>query len=212
MKYAFAAAAFAAVVSAQDISTIPSCAVPCVDASRSKVTSCTETDYKCLCDNITKIQGDATTCVITSCGADVAVSKVLPAVQAFCEAVEAGGSSSSSSAAATTSATSVAVTTSTAASTKTVATTSVAETTATATATSSATSSEGYSVSIPEGTTTVVSSTTYKPTTIASTITSKASNGTASATSTPTSVVTAGAALATAGSIGMLILGALAAL
>lgn len=74
MKYAFAAAALAATVSAQSLSDIPSCAIPCIDASRTAVTTCTADDYACLCDNITAIQGDATTCVISGCGADVAVS------------------------------------------------------------------------------------------------------------------------------------------
>lgn len=78
MKYAFAAAAIVASVYAQDISSIPACALPCIDASRTKVTTCGETDYKCLCDNITAIQGDATTCVISDCGASTAVSKLLP--------------------------------------------------------------------------------------------------------------------------------------
>lgn len=73
MKYAFAAAALIATVTAQSISDIPACAQPCIDASRTKVTTCTADDYACLCDNITAIQGDATTCVIAACGADVAV-------------------------------------------------------------------------------------------------------------------------------------------
>lgn len=192
MKYTVAAIALAAGVSAQSLSDIPSCAIPCIDASRTKVTSCSETDYVCICDSIDALTADATTCVLSDCGADVAVNDVLPAVDTFCSEVSAGGGSSTTEAA-TSTATSVAATT-------TEASTSAVETSAAESSSSEAT------------TTAAVSSSKATTATTAVVTTSASSNSTATKTSSPSSVVTAGAAVATAGSIGMLLLGALAAL
>ncbi|KAJ4392522.1 hypothetical protein N0V85_006983 [Neurospora sp. IMI 360204] len=107
MKYsAVALAAFVAVASAQDISIIPSCALPCIDKAAESV--CTsKTDYKCICEKKDSLVGSATSCVIGACGADVALNKVLPATETFCKEVLSGAGSSaapSSSAAATTAA------------------------------------------------------------------------------------------------------------
>ncbi|KAK3350461.1 hypothetical protein B0H65DRAFT_88775 [Neurospora tetraspora] len=107
MKYsAVALAAFVAVASAQDISIIPSCALPCIDKAAESV--CTsKTDYKCICEKKDSLVSSATGCVIGACGADVALNKVLPATETFCKEVLSGAGSSaapSSSAAATTAA------------------------------------------------------------------------------------------------------------
>ncbi|GAP92784.1 putative cfem-domain-containing protein [Rosellinia necatrix] len=91
MKYAVAALALAAAVSAQSISDIPACALPCIDDARTKQTDCAADDYKCICDNIDSLTATATPCVLSACGADTAINEVLPAVQKFCAAVEAGG-------------------------------------------------------------------------------------------------------------------------
>lgn len=90
MKYAFAAAALVAVASAQSLSDIPSCAVPCIDDARTSATSCSKDDYACICKNQEALTAAATTCVLSDCGADKALNEVLPAVKAFCEKVEAG--------------------------------------------------------------------------------------------------------------------------
>lgn len=77
MKFtAVAAISMAALVSAQSISDIPACALPCISTAVGS-TSCGATDLKCICmkDNMSKIQGAATPCVIEKCGADKAVSK-----------------------------------------------------------------------------------------------------------------------------------------
>lgn len=74
MKYsAVALAAFVAIASAQDISVIPSCALPCVDDAATKVCTST-TDYQCLCENKDSLVSTATSCVISKCGATVALS------------------------------------------------------------------------------------------------------------------------------------------
>ncbi|KAI0403351.1 hypothetical protein F4802DRAFT_293732 [Xylaria palmicola] len=105
MKYTVAALALAAVVAAQTLADIPACALPCINEARESSTNCAETDYKCICDNINTLTTAATPCVISSCGADVAINQVLPATQRFCAAVNAGtGPTSGSTSAAPTSA------------------------------------------------------------------------------------------------------------
>lgn len=104
MKYsAVAVAAFVAIASAQDISIIPECALPCIDKAALKVCNSKE-DFKCICENKESLVGAATTCVIGACGAEVALQEVLPATETFCEEVLAGGDAPASSAAATTAA------------------------------------------------------------------------------------------------------------
>ncbi|KAK8112721.1 hypothetical protein PG984_013247 [Apiospora sp. TS-2023a] len=83
MKYAFTAAALFAFASAQDLSSIPTCAMPCLQSAIA-TTSCQMTDYKCICNDISAIQSAGTSCVMDKCGADVAVSQVVPALKAFC--------------------------------------------------------------------------------------------------------------------------------
>lgn len=76
MKYSTVAlAAFVAVASAQaDISIIPECARPCIEAAISKSSKCGATDYKCICNNVDEVVAGATTCVLEECGNAVAIS------------------------------------------------------------------------------------------------------------------------------------------
>ncbi|PHH73028.1 hypothetical protein CDD82_5689 [Ophiocordyceps australis] len=93
MKYATAAiVSLAALVSAQGISDIPSCALPCLLESVKANTKCEVSDIPCVCKSIDKVQGPATGCVLKACGEDVAINKVLPAAKGLC----AGGSTPSS--------------------------------------------------------------------------------------------------------------------
>ncbi|OTA86126.1 hypothetical protein M434DRAFT_376648 [Hypoxylon sp. CO27-5] len=99
MKYTVITVALAAISSAQSLSDIPQCAIPCINDARTSSTNCAADDYACICRNKDALTAAATGCVLTSCGAEVATSQVLPAVNAFCNAVESGsgGSSPSSS-------------------------------------------------------------------------------------------------------------------
>ncbi|KAL7942793.1 hypothetical protein V8C42DRAFT_330406 [Trichoderma barbatum] len=101
MKYAFVALALAALAQAQTRADIPSCALPCLDDAVKANTKCETTDYACVCKNFDAVQAQATSCVITKCGTDVAINKVLPATQALCAAAGSGsGASSAASSAA----------------------------------------------------------------------------------------------------------------
>lgn len=99
------AVAFAALAQAQTRADIPSCALPCLDDAVKANTKCSTTDYACICKDFSAVQTAATSCVISKCGADVALNKVLPATQALCSNAGSGsGSSAAGSSAAATSA------------------------------------------------------------------------------------------------------------
>ncbi|TQV91581.1 CFEMdomain-containing protein [Cordyceps javanica] len=100
MKYAVAAALFA-LAAAQTRDDIPSCATPCLDDAVKASTSCSTTDYSCICPHLNDLVIAATPCVLKACGQDVALGKVLPAAKALCAAQ--GSSPASSSAPASTS-------------------------------------------------------------------------------------------------------------
>ncbi|KAM4064538.1 CFEM domain-containing protein [Hirsutella rhossiliensis] len=87
MKLSVVALVFAAAVQAQSLKDIPACAVPCLEASVKKKTSCQTTDLRCVCkpENFSKIRDDATSCVITRCGAET--GKVIEATQKLCKSV-----------------------------------------------------------------------------------------------------------------------------
>ncbi|KAM5353034.1 hypothetical protein ACJZ2D_017091 [Fusarium nematophilum] len=68
-------------VHAQTLDDIPSCALSCLDGAIKENTSCSTTDYACVCENFDSLQGAASSCVIDACSADVAVNEVLPAIQ-----------------------------------------------------------------------------------------------------------------------------------
>ncbi|KAK8859325.1 extracellular membrane CFEM domain-containing protein [Apiospora arundinis] len=90
MKYAFATAALvAAVVSAQTLADIPACALPCLSDAVTKNTNCQVTDYKCICEHGDALQSAAGSCVMDKCGAQEAVSTVLPALKGMCAKVMA---------------------------------------------------------------------------------------------------------------------------
>ncbi|KAM3548192.1 hypothetical protein ARSEF4850_009552 [Beauveria asiatica] len=100
MKYAVVATLFA-LAAAQTREDIPSCALPCIDSAIRSSTSCSTSDFPCICPHLPDLSGAATSCVIKECGADVAVGKVLPAVQALCAAQGTSTASTGSSASAT---------------------------------------------------------------------------------------------------------------
>jgi hypothetical protein len=130
-------AAAAAVVSAQSdacqLTSIPSCALPAIQAAVSSATKCATTDYACVCASQQALTGAATPGVLQACGQDTAINKVLPAVQAFCSAITSGkcasGSTSSSSAAQPSSTSTAVVATSTVTPTMSLSTTVYATTT-----------------------------------------------------------------------------------
>ncbi|KPM37834.1 hypothetical protein AK830_g8741 [Neonectria ditissima] len=199
MKYAFVALALAATARAQSRDDIPKCALDCLDKGIESETSCSTTDYTCVCKNFSKVQAVATSCVIDACGADVAVNDVLPAVQALCKAIASGGGESS---AAETSA--AEETTSAAAET----TSAAAETTSSAAAeTTSAAAEPTTTSSAVEETTTLIEETTTAAAPPAAT-----PNATTPGTAEPTetTVTGAAAALGSIGGLAMLVLAAFA--
>ncbi|KAL7921317.1 hypothetical protein ACQKWADRAFT_129645 [Trichoderma austrokoningii] len=94
------AVTFAALAQAQTRADIPSCALPCLDDAVKANTKCSTTDYACICKDFSTVQTAATSCVISKCGADVAINKVLPATQALCANPGSGSSAAGSSSAA----------------------------------------------------------------------------------------------------------------
>ncbi|KJZ69066.1 hypothetical protein HIM_11535 [Hirsutella minnesotensis 3608] len=70
MKFTLVALVAAAAAQAQSLKDIPPCAIPCLEDSIKKTTSCSKTDLKCVCksDNFEKIRNDCAGCVITACG------------------------------------------------------------------------------------------------------------------------------------------------
>ncbi|KAI1190289.1 hypothetical protein F5B17DRAFT_107198 [Nemania serpens] len=201
MKYTIAALAFAAAaVSAQSLSDIPQCALPCIDDARTKNTSCAADDFKCICDNVNTLTTAATSCVLGACGADAAVNEVIPAVQKFCADVESGGGSSASTSGPTSQPTSES--TSESASESTSASTSEPTSEVTSELTSQSTAGSTSAA-------TITSQSSYPGTTTTPTYVGGNATATASATST---IPTAGAAIASyMGGLAMAILGALAA-
>ncbi|KAL2175166.1 uncharacterized protein P884DRAFT_301861 [Thermothelomyces heterothallicus CBS 202.75] len=92
MKYTSAVLALAAATAtarAQDISIFPECSMPCIIDAVGK-TSCELTDFACVCKNIDSIKQGATSCVVDKCGIDVALNEVLPATEQFCADVGNG--------------------------------------------------------------------------------------------------------------------------
>ncbi|SCV37213.1 uncharacterized protein FFB14_06492 [Fusarium fujikuroi] len=116
MKYSFAIAALATAVSAQSLSDVPKCAIPCLDDAITSKTKCETTDLACVCKSFDDVRSAATGCVITKCGSDVAINEVLPATEKLCSGGSGSGSAEESSKVET--------------STKVVVTTSAVETTA----------------------------------------------------------------------------------
>ncbi|KAK0727475.1 hypothetical protein B0T26DRAFT_640073 [Lasiosphaeria miniovina] len=193
MKYsAVLVTALAALVSAQDLSAFPACSTDCI-ADGAKAAGCSNTDFKCICEAKDKFVSGATSCVVAGCGIDVALAKVLPAVDALCVAVLAGGSDD---------------------------TATTSSTAATTTTEDSSSSTEAPSTSSTEDAVVLSTSTTAQVTSSAAphsnTTTTSAGPFTLQPTTTKSSTTTsftAGAAVASSiGSLGMLVLGALAAL
>ncbi|KAI0117985.1 hypothetical protein GGR51DRAFT_555267 [Nemania sp. FL0031] len=212
MKYTVVSLAFATGVYAQSLSDIPSCALPCIDTARTQTTSCAADDYKCICDNINTLTAAATSCVLSACGADVATNQVLPAVQAFCAAVENGSSQTSATSAPTSAPTSTP--TSTPSSTPTSETTSASTSEQSSESTTGPTSTSGSTSGSASGS---ASGPTSEPTVTsqsssAGTTPSPTNSGDSPTATTSSTVPTAGAAAAgSVGGLAMFILGALAA-
>ncbi|KAF2965730.1 hypothetical protein GQX73_g7840 [Xylaria multiplex] len=80
-------AALVTAVSAQTWNDIPACAQPCIVEAVAAVTTCGQTDYKCICASRDALQTEATPCILDACGLTVAIGQVLPAVNAACAAV-----------------------------------------------------------------------------------------------------------------------------
>ncbi|OTB02540.1 hypothetical protein M426DRAFT_264337 [Hypoxylon sp. CI-4A] len=173
-------------ISAQSLSDIPQCAVPCIDDARTSSTNCSANDYACICINKDALTSAATSCVLESCGADVATSRVLPAVNAFCEAVQSGNNGNTASSTTTAHSTTTSSSGETS-STSTSTSTSVVETT---TASSGITGSSTYLATSASPTSSIVSN-----------VTTGSAGG-----SSPTAVPTAGAA-SVVGSLAILALG-----
>ncbi|OTA52465.1 hypothetical protein K449DRAFT_427227 [Hypoxylon sp. EC38] len=198
MKYAVAAVALAAISSAQSLSDIPQCAIPCIDNARTSSTNCAADDYACISNsdigrNKDALTAAATGCVLTSCGAEVATSQVLPAVNAFCNAVESGSGGSSASSSAIASVTST-VTSVNASPTSTSAADTSTSSIEQKTRTSTASVSESTSGSV-----------------VTSNSTTSSTHGSSPTNSNPPTVPTAGAA-SVVGSLAVLALGLVAAL
>ncbi|KJZ72466.1 hypothetical protein HIM_08135 [Hirsutella minnesotensis 3608] len=70
MKFILLALLAAAAVQAQTLKDIPPCAIPCLEGSIKRKTSCSPRDLKCVCksQNFNKIRNDAAGCIIHACG------------------------------------------------------------------------------------------------------------------------------------------------
>ncbi|KAK3370073.1 hypothetical protein B0H63DRAFT_527826 [Podospora didyma] len=201
MKYSavFLGALVAAVSAQSGLESFPECSQKCISTGVTTV-GCTLNDVKCICEKMETLVAGATSCVVAACGIDVAIGKVLPASSVYCEAGAApvASASSSSSAAA-------AVTT---AAQATPSSTAAASTSAAAEATSSSTVVVVVSSAAP-----IASSSSAAGGFSNGTTTTHFSSQPSSTSSTKAPTSTAGAAvLGAAGSLGMLVLGALAAL
>ncbi|GAB1314814.1 Hemoglobin and hemoglobin-haptoglobin-binding protein-like protein [Madurella fahalii] len=183
MKYTTVlAAGLAAVASAQDIGLFPQCALQCIMTAISTGTPCDLTDFACVCENREELTTAATPCVIEECGEDVAQNEVLPATEEFCSQVGGGDEGGDD-------------------------TTTITDT-LTVTSTSTATEEE---TSTPTGGDDETS--TSSPGSIVTPAPTSTNNGTMPPPATTSEPVTGGAAVAGyIGSLGMLALGAIAAL
>ncbi|KAH6867214.1 hypothetical protein B0T10DRAFT_420078 [Thelonectria olida] len=67
MKYALVVMTLATAVHAQTHDDIPSCALPCLDGAIEENTSCSTTDYACVCENFASLFGAVAKCLIHAC-------------------------------------------------------------------------------------------------------------------------------------------------
>lgn len=75
MKYAYAAVAVAAIARAQSVGDLPECAIPCIEDAVASASDCSIDDLACLCGEISAIQADATTCVLSECGPETTIGE-----------------------------------------------------------------------------------------------------------------------------------------
>lgn len=76
MKFTLVLATFVAAVYGQTVGDIPACAVPCIQNAIASATTCSATDFACVCEtaNFNAVQAASLNCVVAACGADVAIS------------------------------------------------------------------------------------------------------------------------------------------
>ncbi len=85
MKATYVLAALVAAVSAQDLSSIPSCVTNCL-VKAVPATGCGLTDFKCVCQHSSALTTQSTTdCITSGCSADDQ-AKAGPALTSFCAA------------------------------------------------------------------------------------------------------------------------------
>ena len=75
MKFILAATTLALAGLAQAFDNVPACAEQCIKDAIKSATTCAEADVPCACKEKDAIQAAGTSCVIDSCGLDVAISK-----------------------------------------------------------------------------------------------------------------------------------------
>lgn len=87
MKFVLALTTLAAVASAQQVKACDGKAQACLDTATPAASSCKQGDWYCGCqpDNMSKIQGAATNCVIEACGGAAGALAVITEVQGICE-------------------------------------------------------------------------------------------------------------------------------
>jgi hypothetical protein len=86
MKVTLLAAGLVATVFAQDLSSIPECARTCLTDAITQDGQCQATDASCVCGRIDQLTTLATSCVLSACGQDVALSMLSPhpSTASFC--------------------------------------------------------------------------------------------------------------------------------
>lgn len=87
MKFVLALTTLAAVASAQQVKACDGKAQACLDTATPSASDCKQGDWYCGCqpDNMSKIQGAATSCVIEACGGAAGALAVITEVQGICE-------------------------------------------------------------------------------------------------------------------------------
>ncbi|KAG5925372.1 hypothetical protein E4U42_004371 [Claviceps africana] len=73
---------------------VPDCATGCFEGATEQASRCSASDLVCFCSLLASIQGAAAGCVLAACGKDVALSKVLPAIERLCPITHLGGGDS----------------------------------------------------------------------------------------------------------------------
>ncbi|EFY87683.1 hypothetical protein J3459_017773 [Metarhizium acridum] len=91
-----ASLAMVSLAAGQSLADLPSCSLSCLNDAVKQSTSCSETDLACVCEQFNVIQGAAAGCILSACGQDVALNKVLPATQKLCANAGSGSNTAKS--------------------------------------------------------------------------------------------------------------------